>query len=78
MPRSNLCKPKIHPNLLTIYNALDRSKRLGNLRQEDLAKMLEIKQNTYSHHMSHYSFSWEQLNELLDYYGLEIKVCDKC
>ena len=68
---------KEHPNTKAIYNAIDLSKRLNNYRQEDIAKALGIRQNTVSHHLKHYSFNADQLNDLLDFLDLEIKVCAK-
>lgn len=68
---------KEHPNTKAIYNAIDLSKRLNNYRQEDIAKALGIRQNTVSHHLKHHSFNTDQLNDLLDFLDLEIKVCVK-
>ena len=68
---------KEHPNTKAIYNAIDLSKRLNNYRQEDIAKALGIRQNTVSHHLKHHSFNADQLNDLLDFLDLEIKVCVK-
>ena len=68
---------KEHPNTKAIYNAIDLSKRLNNYRQEDIAKALGIRQNTVSHHLKYHSFNTDQLNDLLDFLDLEIKVCVK-
>lgn len=67
----------IHPNTAEIYNAINLTKRLNNLRQEDLAKVLKVQQNTVSYHLKHHSFDQDQLNDLLDFLGLEIRVCPK-
>lgn len=66
-----------HPNTKAIYDAIELSKRIHNYRQEDLGKVLKLKQNTVSHHFKHRSFSDDQINELLDFFDLEIKVCAK-
>lgn len=77
MPRSNLAKPKLHKNTETLYNALKYGMVLYNLRQEDLCKILKISQSTVSWHFKNHSFSDDQLNDLLDYFNLEIRVCEK-
>lgn len=77
MPRSNLCKPRVHPNIDAIYRSIDIARKINNERQADLGKLLKIRQNTVSHHFKHHSFTAEQINELLDHYGLEIKICAK-
>ena len=77
MPKTNLCRPDIHPNTKTIYNAIRQGASLFNYRQADLAKILKVKQNTVSYHLKNYSFDDEQINTLLDHFGLEIKVCGK-
>lgn len=77
MPKCNLAPTKVHKNVATIYDALDRAIRLYNYRQEDVAKILGVKQNTVSHHMKHHTFDQDQLNELFDHFGLEIQVCAK-
>ena len=76
MPKQNFVT-KEHPNTKTIYDAIELSKRIRKCRQEDLGKVLRIKQNTVSHHFKHHSFSDDQINELLDFFDLEIKVCAK-
>ena len=68
---------KIHPNTEALYNAITRTVRLNNYRQEDLGKALGIKQNTVSHHLKHHSFDQDQMNDLLDFLDLEIQVCAK-
>lgn len=68
---------KIHPNTEALYNAINRTVRLNNYRQEDLGKALGIKQNTVSHHLKHHSFDQDQMNDLLDFLDLEIQVCAK-
>ncbi len=76
MPKQTFVN-KIHPNTKAIYEAIEQSKRLHNYRQEDLAKVLHVKQNTVSHHLKHQSFDRDQLNYLLDFLDLEIRVCAK-
>lgn len=76
MPKQTFVN-KIHPNTKAIYEAIDLSKRLHNYRQEDLAKVLHVKQNTVSHHLKHHSFDKDQLNDLLDFLDLEIRICAK-
>lgn len=76
MPKQSLIR-KIHLNTERLYKAIDMAIRLNNYRQEDLAKVLHIKQNTVSYHLKHHTFDQDQLNDLLDFLGLEIKVCVK-
>ena len=76
MPKQNFVR-NVHPNTAEIYKAIDLTKRLYNYRQEDLAKVLHVRQNTVSYHLKHHSFDQDQLNDLLDFLGLEIKVCAK-
>lgn len=73
MPKQNFVK-KEHPNTTAIYDAIERSMFTRKLRQEDVGKKLRIKQNTVSHHLKNRSFDKDQLNELLDFLDLEIKV----
>lgn len=73
MPKQNFVN-KIHPNTKTLYDAIDLSTRLHNYRQEDIGKALGIRQNTVSHHLKNHSFDQDQINELLDFLELEIKV----
>lgn len=68
---------KEHPNTKAIYDAIDLSRRLHNYRQEDIGKALGVRQNTVSHHMKNRTFDLDQLNELLDFFELEIRVCAK-
>lgn len=76
MPRQTLVNT-IHPNTKALYEAIGRAIRLFNYRQEDIAKALHIKQNTVSYHLKHHSFDQDQMNDLLDFLGLEISVCAK-
>lgn len=68
---------KEHANTKAIYEAIDLSRRLHNYRQEDIGKALGIRQNTVSHHLKHHTFDQDQLNDLLDFLELEIKICAK-
>lgn len=74
MPKQNFIKT-VHPNTEAVYTAIDRAMRLHNLRQEDLARILGVRQNTVSYHMKNHSFDQDQINTIFDYFGLEIKVC---
>lgn len=76
MPKQNFVTT-VHPNTKALYEAINRTIRLFNYRQEDIAKVLHIAQNTVSYHLKHHSFDKDQLNDLLDFLGLEIKVCVK-
>lgn len=76
MPKQTFVRT-IHPNTEALYNAINRTVRLNNYRQEDLGKALGIKQNTVSHHLKHHSFDQDQMNDLLDFLDLEIQVCAK-
>lgn len=77
MPKSNLAKPQIHHNKRVIYNAITLAYKLKNYRQEDLARILKIHRTTVNHHLKNYSFDDEQINTLLDHFGLEIRICAK-
>lgn len=77
MPKVILEKIKIHHNTRVIYNAIKLATKLKNYRQEDLARILNVKQTTISHHLKYYSFSDDQINTLLDHFGLEIRICAK-
>ena len=74
MPKQTLVQT-VHPNTKAIYDAIRRAIRLMNYRQEDIARVLHIAQNTVSYHLKHYSFDKDQLNDLLDFLGLEIQIC---
>ena len=76
MPKQSFVRT-IHPNTEAIYGAITRAIRLNNYRQSDLGKALGIKQNTVSHHLKNRSFDQDQMNDLLDFLGLEIQVCAK-
>lgn len=76
MPKQNLITV-VHPNIQRLYDAINMVIKLHNLRQEDLAKILGVRQNTVSYHLKNHSFDQDQINALLDYFGLEIKVCGK-
>ena len=68
---------KVHPNTEKLYKAIDRAIRLDNYRQEDIARVLHIAQNTVSYHLKHHSFDQDQMNDLLDFLELEIQICAK-
>jgi predicted XRE-type DNA-binding protein len=76
MPKQTLITT-VHPNTETVYKAIEMATKLHNLRQEDLAKVLGVKQNTVSYHLKNHTFDQDQINALLDYFELEIKVCVK-
>ncbi len=76
MPKQKFIR-MIHPNTEHLYHSIDLAVRLKNYRQEDIAKVLNIAQNTVSYHLKNHSFDQDQMNDLLDFLGLEIKVCAK-
>lgn len=76
MPKQSLIT-RVHPNTKQIYDAINLAVRIQNLRQSDIAKAINRKQNTVSYHLIHHSFDQDQLNDVLDFLGLEIKVCAK-
>lgn len=68
---------KIHKNTKHIYESINLAIKLNNYRQEDIGKALGIAQNTVSYHLKHHSFDQDQLNYLLDFLDLEVRICAK-
>lgn len=77
MPKCSFAPQKEHRRTLELYKYIICEMKMQNLRQEDLAKILHIKQTTVSHHLKHYSFDKDQLNEILDHLGIEVTICGK-
>jgi len=77
MPKCSFAPRKEHRRTEYLYEQIRLEIFKRKLRQEDIAKILKVKQNTVSYHLKHCSFDKDQLNDLLDYLGLEIQICAK-
>lgn len=77
MPRTNSITPtkRIEDQ---IYKRIKCAMAMESIKQYHIAGELGIHKTTCSQHFKHHSFSLEQIIDICEFLGLEIKVCDKC
>lgn len=60
-----------------LYRQIKGAMALYGTTQSELANALGVSQGTYSHLLKNKAFSVHQLCLIADFYGLEVKLCDR-